>query len=330
MKAAATVALRSLPRAALALPPAWRRRVALAFVVLAALAALYYGWFRNSSFVQVEKVEVSGLAGPQARSIRTALVDAGLGMTTLHVREGDLRAAVSEFPVVRSVTASGDFPHRLRVQVELNLPVALLQTASGRVPVTADGLLLPDVPLTGRLPTLTADGVAPTDRVETGRAADLLRVVALAPGPLRPRIRSVGYRRANGLVAFMRRGPMLIFGDAQRLAVKWMAATRVLASPAARGATYIDVRLPDRPAAGGLPTTSLLPLAPAGPDSATPAAPAVTPTTTTAPTTTTTTTTTAAPTQATSTTPSSAPTAGSQPPTQQTSAPATGAQQAPP
>ena len=338
MRTAAAVALRAVPRAALALPPAWRRRLTIAFAVLVALAGLYYAWFRNSSFVQVEKVEVTGLGGPQARSIRTALVDAGLAMTTLHVNHGDLRNAVSEFPVVRSVTATGDFPHRLRIQVELNLPVAVLQTAAGRVPVTADGLLLPDVPLTGGLPTLNAGGVPPTKRVETGRDADLLRVVALAPGPLRDRIRSVGLQRVKGLVVFMRRGPQLIFGDNQRLAAKWMAAARVLASSAAKGATYVDVRLPDRPVAGGLPTTSLIPLAPAGADaatpptagttttSATPTSPTTTSTTTsatTAPATSTTTTTPAATTPA-GTTTTAAPTSAAPP-----SATSGGGQQAP-
>jgi hypothetical protein len=70
-------------------------------------------------------------------------------------------------------------------------------------------------------------------------------------------------------VVHMRRGPDLIMGSAERLPAKWTAAARVLSSPSAKGATYIDLRLPERPAAGGLPTTSLLPLAPAGSDAGT-------------------------------------------------------------
>src|SRR5205085_11657488 len=124
VKTAAAVALRAVPRAALALPPAWRRRLTVLGAVLVALACTYVFWFRDSSFVSVQKVEVTGVAGPQARAIRTALTDAGLDMTTLHVRLGDLRRAVADFPVVRAVSAQGRFPHVLRVQVELNLPVA--------------------------------------------------------------------------------------------------------------------------------------------------------------------------------------------------------------
>src|SRR5206468_12236034 len=84
VKTAATVALRAVPRAALALPPAWRRRLAMTLALLAGLAVLYVGWFRDSSFAKVHDVYVSGLSGPQSRSIRASLEDAGLSMTTLH------------------------------------------------------------------------------------------------------------------------------------------------------------------------------------------------------------------------------------------------------
>jgi cell division protein FtsQ len=260
----AALALRSVPRAALALPPAWRRRIVVALAAAAVLGSLYWFWFRDSSFARVKEVYVMGVDGPQARAIRSALEDAGLGMTTLHVRTRDLRGAVSEFPVVRSVTAQGSFPHELTIQVDLNLPVAILQTPSGRKPVAADGLLLPDVPAAGSLPTLQTTAALPEERVTQGRPFDLVRVVGLAPAPLRPRIKNVRYRPGVGLVATLTAAPELRFGDASRLPAKWMAATRVLAAPGARGASYIDLRLPDRPAAGGLPTTSVMPLAPAG------------------------------------------------------------------
>ncbi|MFL5894725.1 MAG: cell division protein FtsQ/DivIB [Thermoleophilaceae bacterium] len=264
MRTAATVALRAVPRAALALPPAWRRRLAIALTALAALGALYVAWFRDSSFARVHDVHVTGLEGPQSHAIRSALENAGLDMTTLHVREGTLRDAVADFPIVRSVTAQGDFPHVLRVEVQLNLPVALIQTAAGKFPVAADGLVLRDVPITPGLPLLATAQPAPPERIAAGAPFELLRVVAAAPPTLRPRIRRVEITPASGLVARMRRGPDLIFGDASRMAAKWTAAARVLASPAAKGATYIDLRLPARPAAGGLPTTGLVPLAPAG------------------------------------------------------------------
>ena len=275
MKTAA-LALRSVPRAALALPPVWRRRLALVLAVLAALASLYWFWFRDSAFAKVKEVYVTGVDGPQARAIRSALEQAGVRMTTLHVRTADLRDAVANYPVVRSVTAQGDFPHKLTVEVDLNLPVAVIKSPSGREPVAADGLLLPDIPLTKGLPVITTKAPVPTERIAGGRAFELVRVVALAPEALRARLKSATVRPGPGIVAQLRRGPELRFGDASRLPAKWLAAARVLAAPSARGASYIDLRLPERPAAGGLATTSVMPLAPAGQTAAPPATGATT------------------------------------------------------
>jgi cell division protein FtsQ len=115
-----------------------------------------------------------------------------------------------------------------------------------------------------------------------------VQVVGLAPEPLRTRIRSVSFKAGSGIVAKLAAGPDLIFGDASRLPAKWMAAARVLAAAGARGASYIDVRLPERPAAGGLAITTVTPLAPAG-AAATTTTPAPAASTTTTTTTTTTT-----------------------------------------
>jgi cell division protein FtsQ len=179
--------------------------------------------------------------------------------------------------VVRSITARGDFPHRLRIDVRLSLPVAVLKSPSGRKPVTADGLLLPDVPIASALPVLTTTAALPAERVTEGAAFDLVHVVGLAPEPLRTRIKAARFKPGKGMVVKLIRGPDLIFGDATRLAAKWMAAARVLAAAGARGAAYVDVRLPERPVAGGLPTTTVVPLAPAGDQGGTtPALPAPT------------------------------------------------------
>ena len=134
----AALALRSVPRAALALPPVWRMRLGAALAVLTLLVAGYWLWFRDSSFARVKEVYVTGVEGPQARAIRNALEEAALDQSTLHVRTADLRDAVATYPIVRSVTAQGDFPHKLTIDVDLNLPVAILRTPSGRKPVAAE------------------------------------------------------------------------------------------------------------------------------------------------------------------------------------------------
>ena len=55
----------------------------------------------------------------------------------------------------------------------------------------------------------------------------------------------------HGLVAQVRGGPSIYFGDATELPrAKWHPATAVLADPSSAGAAYIDVTDPVRPAAG--------------------------------------------------------------------------------
>jgi hypothetical protein len=76
----------------------------------------------------------------------------------------------------------------------------------------------------------------------------------------------VDHRSDDGYVAELRDGPELLIGSATRLRAKWAAAARVLADLEARGATYIDLRIPSRPAVGGLAATTVTPVAPAGTD----------------------------------------------------------------
>ena len=62
-------------------------------------------------------------------------------------------------------------------------------------------------------------------------------------------------------------GPDLIFGDAYDARRKWLAAARVLAASGAAGATYLDLRIPERVAAGGLgPVTAATPDDPGHPE----------------------------------------------------------------
>lgn len=237
----------------LGLPARGPRPRTLAALV-AALALLIAGWFwlRDSTFVEVRDVEVTGLTGPQAARIRAALDEAARSMTTLHVRQEALDTAVGPFALVKRVEVETDFPHTLRIHVVTNVAVGAVVVDGNRIPVTSDGTLLRDVAAPKRLPTIPMD-VAPGGRRVTEPAA-LAAVAALgcAPRSLRVRVEGIVTTPRNGLTIQLANGPVLWFGRPERLNAKWAAAAAVLADPSAAGASSINVTVPEHPAVGGL------------------------------------------------------------------------------
>jgi cell division protein FtsQ len=270
--------LRSLPRLprvgnharALLASKRVRRRLLVAAAALFVLAAGYQFWLRDSSLVAVEKVTITGLSTSHSERVRMALTAASRSMTTLHVDHEALERAVAGFPVVRELEVATDFPHGLRIHVVEHLPAAVAVGDGGRVPVAADGTILQGVPVEKRLPTVEVEGALGVERLRDVTALASAAIAGAAPAALRGRIKEVGEDGRLGQVAQLRDGPEVIFGDTSRLSAKWAAASRVLADLEASGASYVDVRIPGRPAAGGLPAETIVPVAPAGATSTVP------------------------------------------------------------
>lgn len=283
----ATPTLRALPRLALRLPRRLRLLAIVALIAVSAGALLYYAWFRDSSLVQVRDVTIVGLTGPDADRVRERLKAAGLDMTTLHVSEQDLRRSVESEPSILSLTARADFPHGLRIDVTENHPVAAISIpGSGRVPIAGNGTLMPGHRGAGAVPELRIQAPAKVGRDGTAaarlsdpRIAPFVRTAATAPPALLHRATRIETRRGEGIVVVLRDGPRIMFGDDRNLAAKWRAAAGVLASPNSRGAVYVDVRLPERPVAGGLKAQTPAGGAPVTPGAAAPSAAPVTPST---------------------------------------------------
>jgi len=237
--------------------PAPRRLNLRLLVALAAMACLLAGgWsaLRDSDWVAVQEVEVTGASGSQGEAIRSALITAGRDMTTLHVRSDVLETAVAPYAAVKAVTAEADFPQGLRVRVTEHVPVAKVVTPQGGAPVAADGTVLRGT---------TADDVAELklrippagDRITDRRTRATISLLARAPAPLRRKVKTA-FRGPRGLTIHLDEGPSVHFGSGERMTAKWASLTAVLASPSSRGATTIDVRVPEHPAAAGLEQAS--------------------------------------------------------------------------
>lgn len=229
----------------------WRPLVAVA--VVAMVLGGGWLWLRGSSLVAVERVEVIGLSSSEADEVRQALDVAARSMTTLHVRRDELDAAVERFTSVDGLIVQADFPHGLTIEVTEREPIAEVDLAGQVVPVGAGGRLMRGVEPTRKLPVLHATRLAPGGRLTDPDALAAVNVLAAAPEPLRERVKKIWTGR-RGLALDLRAGPALYFGTSERPVAKWSAAASVLADPSSAGAVYLDVRVPERVAAGGLGT----------------------------------------------------------------------------
>lgn len=255
-----------------------RRRLRIALLaVLIAVPLLVGGYqlLRHSSLSAVEHVQVRGLTavhGADTAAIETALTGAAHGMSTLAVSPAALRAAVASYPIVGAVRVHPSFPHGLRIEVIERPPVAALVVNGAQTAVAADGVVLGPGFLSGSLPLVNAGKAASATATATTsattttlpavggsvRGASLLGALAIlgaAPAPLAHAVTRV-YSGPKGLTVALHGGLLAYFGDATRPHAKWLSLARVLADPSSAGAVYIDVRLPERPAAGFAPGTT--------------------------------------------------------------------------
>jgi cell division protein FtsQ len=237
----------------LVLGPHGRRRLVALAIVAAALGALYMFWLRDSALVRVEHVSIAGVSpSPDGVRVRSKLTTAAKHMTTLHLDPGALRNSVADEPTVHSLSVQAEFPHGLKIEIVENRPVALLVSPGRSVAVAPDGTVLAGSKMPSGLPTVRVAALPPGARVAERSTRDRVAVAGAAPPRLLARVTAISLQPGRGAVAQLQHGPVIIFGRPVELARKWAAAAAVLAQHSSAGATYIDVRMPERPVAGGL------------------------------------------------------------------------------
>jgi cell division protein FtsQ len=227
-----------------------RRRLIAAAIALLVLWAGYTLWFRNLRWFAIDEVTITG-ATTNERQVKAAVEQAAQDMTTLHLKDSELRDAVAQYPTIASVGASTSFPHTLHVTVTERLPVAFLKVGPRRTAVSADGYLLTGASFDPKqLPRI--DGVVANGSRLNGDAAAQAAILGATPAPLRDRVIASSWDDAQGgVVVDLDGGPDLRFGDGGRARDKWTAAVAVLSSDEHGSPYYLDVSVPDRPVSGG-------------------------------------------------------------------------------
>ena len=170
----------------------------------------------------------------------------------LNVDSERIESAAAAFPTVDSVELDPNFPHGLRIEVDERPPALLVRSPGREVPVAADGTLLNGVPVgeDEPLPVVEVNEI-PAEGSLAGEPLEQALIAGAAPEPLRPLIEAVDHSDETGVTVNLRGDIPVRFGSGARAAEKWAAAVSVLADPKLDALTYVDVRVPERPAAGG-------------------------------------------------------------------------------
>ncbi|MGH2985078.1 MAG: cell division protein FtsQ/DivIB [Solirubrobacterales bacterium] len=232
-------------------PRSWRGRLAVLGVLGVALAAGYLFWLRDSSLVAVDDVEVVGVTAGEREQIVAELTASAEHMTTLHVDSDRIERVASDYPTIGSVEVDANFPHGMRIEVAERPPTLLVRGGGRDVAAAADGTLLAGVPVAeDELPVLEVDEV-PGSGTLGGEPLEQALIVGAIPEPLRPLIEKIDYTDDYGVEITLRGAIPVRFGSGSGAEEKWAAAATVLADPKLDALTYVDVRVPERPAAGG-------------------------------------------------------------------------------
>ncbi|HEY3193155.1 MAG TPA: FtsQ-type POTRA domain-containing protein [Solirubrobacterales bacterium] len=227
-----------------------RRRLVAAAIVIVALYAGYMLWFRNLSWFAIHDVTVKG-ATTSRSEIKDAVQRVAGDMTTLHIKDDELRDAVARFPTVASVGASTSFPHGLEVTITERLPIAFARLGGRDIAVSADGYLLNGASFDRKALPRIEGAAAQGARLDEDAAAQAA-ILGATPAPLRDRVTaSIWDEDRGGVVLDLKNGPEVRFGDGSRAREKWEAAVTVLSSDERGSPSYLDVSVPERPVSGG-------------------------------------------------------------------------------
>jgi cell division septal protein FtsQ len=238
-------------------------RSLLVGVALAAIGGGLYGLARETSMFAVRAIEVEGASPALAAQVRATL-DMYVGRSLVRVDGAAVEQRVDGLAAVRTSTVDRSFPHALRVRVVPELPVAVLRRGADAWLVSARGRVIGTIVRNTHrtlpriwLPSRTELEVGALLSDEPGGLA-ARSLAAFVGSGLTDRIAFV--RAVDGQITLgLRSGLEVRLGAPVDLRLKIAIARGILpmlAVPAAGGATYLDLAVPERPVAGRNPQPS--------------------------------------------------------------------------
>jgi cell division septal protein FtsQ len=217
-----------------------------------------YGLARETSMFAVRTVEVQGASPAVAAQVRAALRSFD-GTSLLTLNGSSVLQRVESLPTVFTATYDRDFPHRLRLRIVPELPVAVLRrgvsswlvSARGRVIATTDRTRFRRLPRIW-LPATSEIDIGAVLAVSSGGVASRAVAVFSSAGVAD---RVAWARARDGVLTIgLRTGLLLRFGPPTDLALKIAIAREIVPTvlrPSAGGPSYLDLSVPGRPVAGG-------------------------------------------------------------------------------
>jgi cell division protein FtsQ len=253
------------PRTVASLRGVRARAVVIAALLAAAVGLLYLG-ARETRVFALQTVEVEGARGPLKSAILEE-VDELKGTSLVALDGSTLIRRLEALPTVHAVTSDRAFPHTLRLTIEPERPIAVVNTDAAAWVVSVSGRVISRVP-PGKTPNLPRihypEGQALQAGDVVGDASTRTVIGAVAVAPKRLLLPLHIGSLEDGELTFKLIGeagtrPRLELGEPVDVGAKLAVAALVLRKlgPEERAAlTYLDVSLPDRPVASTNPQVS--------------------------------------------------------------------------
>jgi hypothetical protein len=226
-------------------------------LLLAATAIAAGYWLLSGPVGGYSGAEVRGYDRQDLPELRAAVEGAVADGTILAVPQSEVRDATADFPWVGDVVVHRAWPRGLIVDVIPARPAAVAVPRTGRPMLVApSGAVMGPAPKAARLPRLMVAGPALEAGADLPEGSRTVFAFTRAVDPdVAARLRSMRVERGE-IVGKLVAGPQLMAGPPERLTAKAAALSAVvhyLSPEDQRAASYIDLSVPERPAAGGAP-----------------------------------------------------------------------------